>query len=88
MEYYKDQLWNECELLNEYKHLLPLINDGVYHLMFHPSLVCHNLINLMYGSPVMAKQREEELKLLLNLEFKSLLCNNAFKLINYKDIVT
>ncbi|MDI6759288.1 MAG: ChbG/HpnK family deacetylase [Candidatus Brocadiaceae bacterium] len=87
VNYFTDRYWDEKRLLCEYKKVISSIKEDTSQFMVHPSYICNNLTSFMIGSEMMARQREEELKVLLNLELKSFIQNSGFRLATYAEIM-
>jgi predicted glycoside hydrolase/deacetylase ChbG (UPF0249 family) len=83
IDFYHDKFFTADYLLTSYQSLLALIGSGTSELMVHPSYKVENLVKFMINSETMARQREEELKVLLNPRLKKKLEEEGFHLIHF-----
>ena len=69
-----------------FKLLLSLMEDGVTELMVHPGYCDRLLSEFWIGGEQQAKEREEELKCLLDTEIKAMVNEQSILLINYASL--
>ncbi|OFW45551.1 MAG: hypothetical protein A2163_03810 [Actinobacteria bacterium RBG_13_35_12] len=86
VDFYHDRLNCEPSLINSYASLLLRISEGTSELMVHPSYMDERLVRFMDGSITMARQRVEEMKVLLNPKLKEMLTEAGFKLIHFGEL--
>lgn len=78
--------WDAKDLFEIYRLVLSSIHSESSELMTHPSYYDCRLVDFMLGSEMMARQREEELKILLSPTLKGMIEQHGFELINFGDL--